>query len=892
MLVAKRTGHRALFTSAAAAVAGAALLVTGLAGTGTAAATASPQPWPANPGWQRYVEAPAGTEVYPVRVVSTSGDVTGAGALLNHGGTATTTITRAPGAAAPSIVLDYGKDIGGIPEFGVQAETGQPTLQTGYAEALQFLTPSGDGGTPFESGDPARSDSYTVTQPGVISNQYIQGGERYQELTLQSPGSVTLTFARIRFTAYPGTPSTYGGYFASSSPELNKLWYAGAYTLDLNMLPPDSPAGYWSIQDGYLRDSGGDTGLLKAGNDWTDYTMSFQTRINGQQSGFVVRGASNDTKYLLILDDSADHVGPPNAVQEVVFNGGSIYHVANLPLPAPVAPGTWHSVSVTTSGTTVTTSVDGTQLGSFDSASFPAGVSGVPAGTIGFREDSGIGEATDFRDVVVTAPSGAVLYQNPLSDPATLADFHVPGVNSGHLIMDGAKRDRDVWEGDLSVEAPALFYSFGAAAYVRDSLELLGSYQLQSGFIEGRRAPGDPVNTSGPLPGTVNQYSASYSMYFVANLATYYRYTGDLAFVRQEWPAVQRELAWNAAQVDAQGLFETNASDGGNWHYDDQTGAQTYYNALYYRVLNDGAALAGAVGDQSGASTYSAQAAAVKNAVNQYLFDPATGGYDISTTQRGSVAQDANTYAILYGIAPQAKVPGILAAMSALQTPHGDLSVSSPAPSGYHQVIGPFMGSYELWMRFAAGDTSGALSLLDREWSQMISTDPGGVLWEVMGPDGTVHTPGINGNGDGGTSLAHGWATGPTSALSQYVLGISPASPGYGTWSVEPHPGTLAWAEGEAPTPHGAITVDWGRQGSGGAFAMHVAAPAATSGQIAVPTGGHAITVTVNGQPAWDGSHGLRFGAHTDGSYVYLDGVPGGSYDINASPAASGGATS
>lgn len=859
------------------------MTVAALDATAAAAPPNVAGPAPA-PDWQQYVHGGSGP-AYPTRIVSTTGQVSNPGGLTDPGGGAATVISRAAGEPAPSIVLDYGQDVGGIPVFGVQAASGNPSLQAGYAEALRFLTPNGDGGTPFQSGDPSRRDTYQLSSPGVITNQYIQGGERYQEITLQSPGSVTLSFARIDTTTYPDTANAYRGYFLSSSDALNKLWYAGAHTLALNMLPAQSPAGFWSVQEGYLRDRGGDTGLLRAGGDWTDYTMSFRTRVNGQQSGFVVRGTSNDTKYLWILDDSADRVGAPNVIQEVVFNAGRIYHVADLPVATPIEAGTWHDVSVAVRGTTVTTAIDGTVVGSFDSSSLPAGFSGIPQGTVGFREDSGIGEATDFEDLTVTAPDGSVLYDNPLSDPATLADFQVPGVNAGDLIMDGAKRDRDVWEGDLSVEAPTLFYSFGAATYVRDSLQLLGSYQLQSGFIEGRRAPGDPIRTGDPLPGETSQYSASYSMYFVANLATYYRYTGDLAFVRDEWPIVRRELAWNAQQVDAQGLFDTNGSDGNNWHYDDQTGAQTYYNALYYRILGDAAGLAKALGNQQEAAGYSARATSVRDAVNRDLFNPSTGVYDISTTQRASVAQDANTYAVLYGIAPRPRVPAILAAMSAaLATPHGDLSVSSPAPAGYHQVIGPFMGSYELWARYAAGDTSGASSLLDREWGQMPDGDPGNVLWEVLGPDGTVHTPGINGSGDGRTSMAHGWSTGPTSALSQYVLGIAPDAPGYATWTVDPQPGALAWARGRAPTPKGPLDVAWTSAAAGHQFVLDVSPPAGTGGTITVPLSGSRAVVHVNGELVWvdDTFHpapGVT-GAAADGGSLRISVTTGSSFHV------------
>lgn len=97
------------------------------------------------------------------------------------------TITAAAG-TTPSITLDYGKDVGGVPEFGISARTGAPTMKAGYAEALRFLTPNGDGGRPFESGDASRGDSYAISTTGLLSNKFIQGGERYQQITLTSPG--------------------------------------------------------------------------------------------------------------------------------------------------------------------------------------------------------------------------------------------------------------------------------------------------------------------------------------------------------------------------------------------------------------------------------------------------------------------------------------------------------------------------------------------------------------------------------------------------------------------------------------------------------------------------------------------------------------------------------
>ena len=772
-----------------------------------------------------------------------------------------------------SLVLDYGKDIGGLPEFDVSAASGNPQFEAGYSETQQYLSPTGDGGTPFGSGDPHRYDVYTLTQPGTIVNRFVQGGERYEELSLLSPGSVTLKSAHIYYEPFLGAPDTFKGNFVSSDESLNKIWYNGAYTVNLMQMRPNTPGGYWVIENGALNALGGDAGILNTGLNWTDYTMSFQTRIDNFQSGWVVRAQSATTNYLLILNASNDRSGTPNALQELVQHAGNYTKIADVPLPFTVNPGTWYNIQITTSGTKVTTAINGNTVASFDSNSFPANLAALPSGTVGFREDAT--ESADFKNLVVTDSNGAVLYQNALSQPSALDAWDVPGNNTLPVILDGAKRDRAVWEGDLSVSGPSLYYSSYAAEYMKGSLQLLGSYQLQSGFVEGVQVPGAPVNTSGPLPGTVGPYSASYSMYWVVNLADYYLYTADRNFVVQEWPTVARELAWNAAQVNNQGLFVTDGSDGANWHYDVQTGAQTYYNALYYRTLLDAALLADAAGHSDMAATYRAQAAVLKTAINQYLFNSQTGVYDISTTQRGYISQDANAFAVLYGIAPADKVPGILAEMKHLWTSHGALDVTSPAPGGYNQLIGPFMGSYDLWARFQSGNTADAFQLLATEWGQMLTGDSQSTIWEYLNSDGSVGS---------GTSMAHGWSTGPTSALSEYVLGIAPTAPGYQSWLIEPHPGTLAWTEGQAPTPYGPLVVKWGQETNAQKFVMQVQAPNGTGGTIAIPTFGRQAVILVNNQLVWNNGQfhpipGIT-GASADGQYIYLKGVAAGNYLI------------
>jgi hypothetical protein len=132
------------------------------------------------------------------------------------------------------------------------------------------------------------------------------------------------------------------------------------------------------------------------------------------------------------------------------------------------------------------------------------------------------------------------------------------------------------------------------------------------------------------------------------------------------------------------------------------------------------------------------------------------------------------------------------------------------------------------------------------------------------------------------TSLAHGWAAMPLVALSSQVLGIQPVTAGYSTWSIRPHPGGLDWAEGSVPTPAGEINVRWEHARGPSQFKLHISAPKGTVGLVSVPNFGKSVQVIVNGTVAWSGSAVGGFSAYTDGSYLILNQLPGGTYDISS----------
>ena len=110
-------------------------------------------------------------------------------------------------------------------------------------------------------------------------------------------------------------------------------------------------------------------------------------------------------------------------------------------------------------------------------------------------------------------------------------------------------------------------------------------------------------------------------------------------------------------------------------------------------------------------------------------------------------------------------------------------------------------------------------------------------------------------------SHAHGWSTGPTSALSFYVLGLQLTSPQGQTWSIAPHTAGLPSAEGGYETPLGWFGVKWALDAGG--WNATVSTPKGTSGSLRPPING---TIVVDGEkeePNTSGVVQLSGGEHT-----------------------------
>ena len=194
-------------------------------------------------------------------------------------------------------------------------------------------------------------------------------------------------------------------------------------------------------------------------------------------------------------------------------------------------------------------------------------------------------------------------------------------------------------------------------------------------------------------------------------------------------------------------------------------------------------------------------------------------------------------------------------------------SYGAPTPENKSQLK-TFPASMEVFAQFAAGSDAAGVELIRREWGFMLH-DPLGTqstFPEALRDNGCICST--------YTSMSHGWATGPTGALTEYVLGLQPASAGGATWSFAPHPADLTFAQGRLQTTKGALDASWKVDGQH--FSATLTAPAGTTGRIAVPTFGRNTAVFLDGKLVSSAS---------SGPYVSLDGVAAGAHTVDAYPA-------
>jgi hypothetical protein len=303
--------------------------------------------------------------------------------------------------------------------------------------------------------------------------------------------------------------------------------------------------------------------------------------------------------------------------------------------------------------------------------------------------------------------------------------------------------------------------------------------------------------------------------------------TGDRKWLAARYESLKQKLLLERAGAD--GLIRSTPAqiqrgDIVDWPIGERDQYQfsevnTVVNAFHLRALELMARLARAVERREEAAEYEARYGATRTVFLQRLFDPERGLFrDGEGVEHSSL--HANLFPLAFGLVPDEKRAGLARWL---------------AQRGMQCSV--YAAQYLLQGLFENGQDESALALItapgDRSWRHMLESGTT-ITWEAWDQR---YKPNQDWN--------HAWGAAPVNLLPTYVLGVRPRTPGWGEIEIRPAGGALPWSEGRVPTPRGPVDVRWERQLS---FRLRVSLPDGMVAHIAIPAGGVAGRVFVNGQ--------------------------------------------
>ncbi|KAI0314054.1 Six-hairpin glycosidase [Amylostereum chailletii] len=398
------------------------------------------------------------------------------------------------------------------------------------------------------------------------------------------------------------------------------------------------------------------------------------------------------------------------------------------------------------------------------------------------------------------------------------------------VLVDGAKRDRTIWPGDMGISTPTSFVSLNDLIPTKNSLLSLFSWQAASGQLP---FSGPTINARG---------SATYHEWTMIGVHSTWLYTGDIDLVQTLWANYTKAVGYLESLVGNAGLINSTAAPA-DWGRSNGGGYSISPNAAYYKVLLNSVELANALNQTDLAAAWAANATTLKANFNKVLWMDDVGMYrdNESTTL---IPQDGNSLALLFNLTTSpAQKESISEGLTKNWVELGAVGPEMP------DTVAPFVSGFEIQAHFEAGRGERALDLIRREWGYMLTTNLSvqSTLLEGYTANGSLGYRWYAGydSDDSYTSHAHGWSTGPTSALTFYVLGLTVTSPQGATWAVSPHLSGLPAAQGGFSTGLGWFGVRWSSNET--VFELDVDVPTGTKGVATLPVSG---TTTVDGEAA------------------------------------------
>lgn len=328
-------------------------------------------------------------------------------------------------------------------------------------------------------------------------------------------------------------------------------------------------------------------------------------------------------------------------------------------------------------------------------------------------------------------------------------------------------------------------------------------------------------------------WPTEWKQFFIRMVYEDWMHSGKTDLIRRYWPLMRDIKAWRFLRradglVITPGEWRTPSPDGrkfsdiADWAkcYRDGfvfTPANVIVNALHIRNLRDLEEMARSIGEEADAAMFADEAAATREAFQRVFFDPVERRYrDGEGTDHATV--QGNAMALACGAVPPECVMDV---------------ADYVATKGFS--CSTYMAQFVLEALYAAGRADDAFRLMtsdgERGWLAMMAK---GATITMEFWDLTLEEPGRI------PDMNHSWSTAPLNITTRYVLGVTPAKPGWEEISFKPQFGPLNRVRAVVPTPKGAFRVEATREGDSWCVELVSPAPVRAKGSV-LPAGRHVL---------------------------------------------------
>ena len=345
-----------------------------------------------------------------------------------------------------------------------------------------------------------------------------------------------------------------------------------------------------------------------------------------------------------------------------------------------------------------------------------------------------------------------------------------------HFLIDGIKRDRLPWAGDLALSLLADAYTFADPEPVRRTLTVLSRAGIRNTHVNG---------------------ATDYSLWILISHDLFQRYFSDLPFLRRQYSEI-REMAEILLEQASGGFLPP-----GDWVFIDwvhsrreperewnKAEKQTVLQILFFQAMKASAALAERMGDAPFVRRCLDKATELRERLLSRAFDPERGLFRANMENpEDGFYRHANYCAVLSGLVEGDEAKRIMQ----------NLCLSDLPPVGT-----PYQAALEILAMIRTGLHENALASIRRIWGGMLRKGATTFFeaWDETAADNAIYS--FYGR-PCGLSLCHAWSSGPAALLPILFFGCEPLEDGWRT--VRFHPSPLLADEDSAtiPTPLGEI---------------------------------------------------------------------------------------